>query len=160
MCCSQVPRLQGSLGTSLSGSTKQGKLRMRRKRPEQSLWVCPGSSCNLTTLISATEGKRKPLCTHTSFFLLTRFSCATSSLAHFRGWFTSFLTDLLEPVSDILPLSILLSHPLLHLLSCHLSATLFCSTICPEWICLFFLKPTSSWEASTQFERVQNQKPG
>lgn len=130
---------------------------MWRERQEQSLWLSAVSSCNLTTAISATEGKRKPLCTHTSFFLLTRFSCTTSSLALFRGWLTSFLTDLPEPVSDKLPLSILLSHPLLPLPSCHLSATFFCSTICPEWICLFFLKPSSSWEASTQFERVQNQ---
>lgn len=98
---------------------------MWRERQEQSLWLSPVSSCNLTTAISATEGKRKPLCTHTSFFLLTRFSCTTSSLALSRGWLTSFLTDLPEPVSDKLPLSILLSHPLLPLPSCHLSATFF-----------------------------------
>lgn len=95
------------------------------ERQEQSLWLCPVRSCNLTTLISATEGNRKPLHTHPSFFLLTQFSCTTSSPAHFRGWFTSFLPDLLEPVSDILPLSILALHPLLLFLSQHPSATLF-----------------------------------
>lgn len=90
-----------------------------------SLWLCPVRSCNLKTLISATEGNRKPLHTHPSFFLLTQFSCTTSSPAHFRGWFTSFLPDLLEPVSDILPLSILALHSLLLFLSRHPSATLF-----------------------------------
>lgn len=54
------------------------------------------------TLISATEWKRKPLCAHTSLFLLTGFSCTTSTLAYFRGCLTSFLMDSLDPVSNSL----------------------------------------------------------
>lgn len=104
---------------------------MWRERREQSLWLCPVSSCSLTTLISATEGNRKPLCTHTSF-LLTGFSRTFRPPVHGTGSQPSS--------SDIFPFSILISHSL-HFLSQRLSATVFCGTICPGWTCMVSPQP-------------------